>query len=516
MSESPYHESFYSVSSRDESDQDEIYAEDERDDRVVHCLIRTVEQYVLYDRLTMDKKEAKEQLITLQRTHDDHMHDIQRYQNLGDEVLDSLITLATEQMTNASTELQQWTKKLQQTEEMLNAAKLRRALLVAELYDNAEQFAQRNIVEGATIALDIDISFDRNLARLKARANFTKSSEISLKATRQDVLDANQEVVAADGDPATTRENILAVRARRKRALEIARREEAMQKRRKKAQLAREVAFFNGGVHDMLIDSGILPRLETPAPSPSAGSVSEIAKRPREHGGDEPADMSPPHPKRQALLDARLKAYQVQNHLAVLRSEYVRDLADILLVRPLTKEFYHEAFAEVHDGKSFEELEDALLEELQQADAACSLAWREAIKANVTDLPPSPVELGARRQDGYAESENTERRAATKEWIDEIQPSVRKWGRGVARAGSPLSPSEPPSRTVIGKRKIPPGDVPDLDEPDRAEHWEQPKRRLERYEANRPEYNTRFLLQDTKRQKLEHGKTKKGWRCALQ
>lgn len=75
------------LSAGDKSIEDGLevaYSDNGQDNKFIYCLIQTVEQYVLHQRLEVDAHEAGEKATELQRTHDDHINDAKLYEKCNE------------------------------------------------------------------------------------------------------------------------------------------------------------------------------------------------------------------------------------------------------------------------------------------------------------------------------------------------------------------------------------------------------------------------------------------------
>lgn len=481
------------------------YAEDPLDNAFIHCLIRTVEQHIVLDKLRADEAEARQKVQDSQLALDDYMETAQRLRGCHEPAVESLADYRELEADAAMDELRRWTQKLDRAETALAASKPKRKRLLRELFRGAERFIyQVTMLDADYEPLGFDGAFLRGLARLRASAVMTDAFERSYASVRERVVDSQRRVAALAADPTATEAEKAASLERRKRALAAARDGRRAHQVRQENQVTREREFFTGEAYSVLLLARVLPQQATATPPSSHASLAKIDGPPADLRMGHSEDASSPQPQCQALEEARSVAANIEAKLAHLRQQYVLHLGEYLMLHPaFTKRDFDEEYEEDHNGKSIAVLEAELLAEMLQADAVCSLAWREALKANVTDLPPSPVEYAAQSDDGYASSMDQDARARKQQRTEDVQQSVRQWGKSVARSGSPLSPSAPAVKTFAGKRKLPHGGFPHREIDDEDHDDSRSRRTLERAYRNKDDYNERFLLQDTKRLRTE-------------
>lgn len=310
-------------------------------------------------------------------------------------------------------------------------------------------------------------------------------------------------------DPSTDRATFRA-------AVAESRNRKAILDRKTRNQFDREQTFFGQVAYNLLCVAGVIappqsPEISLHSSDPSSRSPSSIRTDENEnddddveHDGSRSGLVVPKEePEHSRLIEQRAKTAKARAELNRIKDEYSKDLAAFLVTYfPNIKKAHYDALYERSNGRSYEaRLADAQ-EKLTQAEARLAVDWEEAVAAGVTDLPPSPNDLGGDSEDGRAASLDPLVIASKREKYEQNrEPRVTRWMKRVAKSGSPANPDIAQPRTFKGKRKFPAwgDDIPDRDFDPGEPMSKRPKRRIERAKRSGKAMRARFEQQEEQR-----------------
>ncbi|KAK5123463.1 hypothetical protein LTR85_002501 [Meristemomyces frigidus] len=169
--------------------------------------------------------------------------------------------------------------------------------------------------------------------------------------------------------------------------------------------------------------------------SPGSIDLSPISSRPERGGGTvRQRPLLVVSPARAKWREEQSNVLHYEERRAHLRSTHSASLASYLIAfRTSSQANFERIYTSRNNGISFLEEDDRAMDQWLQASIAYDVAKMEAIASGEEDLPLSPVSL-AERSDPHSESEIGDRQHPG------TRIKVSKWGRRVARQGTPIDP----------------------------------------------------------------------------
>lgn len=323
----------------------------------------------------------------------------------------------------------------------------------------------------------------------------------SLNGMQKRTNRARRNLVRAQGRPQDGRSGER-IKSERKQLLADYQTREAILERQKESQTRREQTFFLNEARPALVAAGFLPSTAPPRRSATPEDLERIKDRPQEHGaGKDTVVETQAQPQRQKLQAARKRAAKAKDDLTRIQTSYMQDLAtNLITYSELTKQQFDRSYQRDNDGVSYETMEAEAVERVREAEAECDAAWREAVEAGITDLPPSPHELGDRSEDGRVDSESTEEVRAEKQAHKEFRAHVDRWNKHVAKSGNPADPEIAGPRPASAEPGTPPP-PPQSRPPTPGIETETSKTRLDRYTKHQEQMQKRAVEQEAERAK---------------
>lgn len=479
----------------DEERPHRIVVEDPKDHEFIATLILVVEHFDAYTRLRAEENHAKEAVWAVQLQLDVCSNDYTSYLMLEEPAIDDLVQDRKKEEKWLQAKLKECLQVRRLVSGRLQRNTTQRTKLLGVLYDGAQRFVDRDLIGKVQCdGLELSPSFDFHLIRLKHSYSELIGAEKSTKRARRALIRAQGRLQHGRSENE--------VKTERKQLLADFQSEEATLERQKESQTRREQIFFIDLARPALIAAGLLPSTAPPRRSATPDDLERMQDRSKEDGaGRGTVAETQTQPQRQNLFAARRRAAKANDALARLRSSYMEHLAKTLSTySEMTKQQFDRRYQREHEGIPYETSEAEAMERVRQAEAECEAAWREAVEAGVTDLPPSPHDLGDRSEDGKVDSESSGEVLAEKQAHDEFKPHVDRWNRHVATSGSPADPevSGPrPASAEPGTPPPPPGSRP----PTPGVETETSKPRVDRYTTHQQQMKKRALEQEAERVK---------------
>lgn len=464
------------------------YATEMQDHRFIETLIEAVEQCVVYSRLQEQEKSAHAELLRAQLQLDNWQNDVDDIDMHEEPALESLVQDMEAKIDHQSARLDDCVQAHKRATELVRESTTQRKRLLSSLFGIGEEFVLRGVLGDVHCEpLQFNGRFDWGLMRLIRTAR-------SVRVDEERAHDARLRLIGKhDDDPADR-----ATTAGRKRLLADYRTKEELLKRRRENKLEQEQSFFLNEARPILVEGGILPRPASPAGSPVPSSLENVTPTTKVHVAKSAVTAEPGFPPQlRRLHEARAKASKATVALNRVKKLYAQGLADYLITYDgITKDQFDRLYQRQHGGETYEEIEAAAAEKVRLAEAECEVAWHEAVEAGVTDLPPSPTDLGGRSEDGRASSCASNELELDRRYYAQRRPTVARWGRKVARAGSPADPEDASRRSSAEQAELSP--------PGSREHTPgvevaTSRGRVDRYERHRERTRKRAADQEAER-----------------
>lgn len=307
------------------------------------------------------------------------------------------------------------------------------------------------------------IEFAEGLVNLVSSANVVCHAEEDLNTLRSQCISTSRDFQAAEDDVVAAKsgdnQNVLVdaverVREVSKRRTTLIHEVEAKERIvgvQQDGQRARQLTFFLDVCHPLLVDAGRMPTLSSPIATSSGQSMSHISRyhscsnsldsdsTSRKSDDNDPArSIGAVHCA--TVREARRDARHFRQRLESVRTDYVLGLAKVVSVYTLmTQDLYDQIYAMRWNGRTAQQVEDAAIHDVLQAEAKYIWSRVAAKNAGIADLPLTPVSLASCTGDGHTGCAGTIWRDHKRIQADDQRRGVRRWARGVARDASPRS-----------------------------------------------------------------------------